>query len=343
MVGKNPDYNTTSNQLKAEVSEMSLKQEANKDPTLESAEIIKTNKFYSSKPSNSSSNQPQFQSPQNQNDTKKTPNKKEKSNRKAAERSKNAQLGNWQANLTSQLLLPEDFTPELISQLAAEGYDVVSAGGGRKARTKTQPQTSLANTIADSSDEEEEYNPSKSDTKSGTSSHKSNKLAVNTGVNYDEFKKSRINMGQMDLQDPTDHPSFKRFSQILDDLLESYEEDLQQIKLNNFGNKSTKAKSSGNKHDDDAASPTSEEEIPNEYLLPRQTCYDMLQEAFRLNSLSIMNLIKKENLSKLQNLLYFNIKDSRQAVRSLNDVRFLLSFFLKCQCGKVKLPTTFMF
>ncbi len=139
----------------------------------------------------------------------------------------------------------------------------------------------------------------------------------------DEYKKSRferLNMGQTDLNDPTDHPSFKRFNQILEDLLESYEEDLQEIKLSNVGKKSSKHKKNS---EDDASS---DEEIPSEYLLARQICHDLVQESFRLNSLSIMSSIKKENLSKLQKLLYFNIKDSKQSVRLLNEVYYFDSF-----------------
>ncbi len=285
------------------------------------ADIIETKKFYSSKPSSNNTNNNSNQQQQNhQDDSKKTP-KKEKSssakkpNERATNATKNTQLGNWQANLTSQLFLPEDFTPELISQLAAEGYDVVSAGG-RKARSKA-PQPSLAKTLIDSSDEDndDEYNPSKMDAKQTNSNQK----PKNINVNIDEYKKSRferLNMGQTDLNDPTDHPSFKRFNQILEDLLESYEEDLQEIKLSNVGKKSSKHKKNS---EDDASS---DEEIPSEYLLARQICHDLVQESFRLNSLSIMSSIKKENLSKLQNLLYFNIKDSKQSVRLLNEVYY---------------------
>jgi hypothetical protein len=294
-------------------SEIAIKQENN--------EIIETKKFYSSKtPSNNINNNNNNQQ-NNQDETKKTP-KKDKSSKKPSERlaaPKNAQLGNWQANLTSQLFLPEDFTPELISQLAAEGYDVVSAGG-RKARTKTHQvnQPSLANTLIDSSDEENdnEYNPARIDAKQPSSNQK-----PKNNVNMDEFKKSRFdrnNLAQMDSNDITEHHSFKRFNHILDDLLESYEEDLQQIKLNNVGKKSSKKNARGN--DDGEGSPSSDEEIPSEYLLARQICHDLMQESFRLNSLSIMNAIKKENLSKLQNLLYFNIKDSKNSVKLLNEV-----------------------
>jgi hypothetical protein len=283
------------------------------------ADIIETKKFYSSKPSSTNNSNQQQQN--HQDDSKKTP-KKEKSssakkpNERAANATKNTQLGNWQANLTSQLFLPEDFTPELISQLAAEGYDVVSAGG-RKARSKAHPQPSLAKTLIDSSDEDndDEYNPSKMDAKQTNSNQK----PKNVNVNIDEYKKSRIerlNLGQTDLNDPSDHPSFKRFNQLLEDLLESYEEDLQEIKLNNVGKKSSKHKK---KLEDNASS---DEEIPSEYLLARQICHDLVQESFRLNSLSIMSSIRKENLSKLQNLLYFNIKDSKQSVRLLNEVSF---------------------
>jgi hypothetical protein len=49
-------------------------------------------------------------------------------------------LSTWQADLASQLALPDDFTPELISMLAAEGYDVVSAATSRKPRSRATQQ-----------------------------------------------------------------------------------------------------------------------------------------------------------------------------------------------------------
>ena len=264
---------------------------------------------------------------------------------KSSSSSKKAQLGNWQADLTSQLLLPPDFTPELISQLAAEGYDVTSAGG-RKARTKTQPvQSSLAKTLLDSSDEDndDEYNPNKHEMKhlniNQTSSNQNNNSSSkysapssSTTLNRNRFERPSI--GLTDLQDPTDHPSYKRFNQILDDLLDSYEEDLQQIKLTKNSGKSSKNKHKSSRKvdagDDSSDDNNEDDEIPTEYLLARQTCSDLVQESFRLNSLSIMNTIRKENLSKLQNLLYFNIKDSKQSVKLLNEVNFGFLVYFCC-------------
>lgn len=101
-------------------------------------------------------------------------------------------------------------------------------------------------------------------------------------------------------------------------MIESYEEDLQQITKNRHKN-----------HIIDEE----EAEIPPEYLLSRQLSADLVQEAFKLNSYSIMYLVRKDNLSKLQNLLFFNIKDGLRSLNFSNEVRrkkflFLMMLFL---------------
>lgn len=281
----------------------------------ESSEQITTNKFYSSKTAISNSVSDQLNG-----DRAKAKKEREEQqqliSKKKQERAnvKNNLLGTWQANLTSQLALPDDFTPELISQLAAEGYDVVSAANsGRKPRSKQPQQQNNLPDLIDSSDEDEdnEYNPSsESKPKAGKSGEDA--LFKTPSKVQNRFDRSAIN--KMDCQDPTEHPSFKRFNQILDDLLESYEQDLQQINMK-------LARSVGN--DDD------QEEIPGEYLLTKQTCSDLVQEAFRLNSYGIMSCVRKENLVKLQSLLYFNIKDGLRSLSFMNEVRafWFISFF----------------
>ncbi len=64
------------------------------------------------------------------------------------------------------------------------------------------------------------------------------------------------------------------------------------------------------------------------YLLSRQLCSDLVQDAFKLSSFSIMHLLKKENLSKLQNLLYFNIKDGLRTLHFMNEVIYNLTILL---------------
>ncbi len=260
-------------------------------------ESLTTNKFYSTKPEPSKPvdivNQQQNMSS--------TCSKSKKKPEKSANKN---QLGTWQANLTTQLLLPADFTPELISQLTAEGYDVVS-GTNRKARSRQQSTlVNSINSIVDSSDEEES-NEKDDVYSSGKSSKQKNPNEENSSNNIrssSKLKSENRGAAKIDSQDAIDNPSFKRFSQMLDDLIDSYEEDLQQIDKNRLNNIKS------DEQDVDA-------EIPAEYLLSRQLCTDLVQEAFKLNSYSIMNLIRKENLTKLQNLLFYNIKDG---IRSFN-------------------------
>jgi len=88
-------------------------------------------------------------------------------------------------------------------------------------------------------------------------------------------------------------------------LVDSYEEDLNQI---------TK-----NRTNSDLADCDEETEIPNEYLLSKHVCADLVQEAFKLNSFSIMHLVRTDNLNKLQNLVYFNIKDGLKTLSFLGE------------------------
>ena len=259
-------------------------------------ELIATSKFYS-KPPIAPPPQPQ----QQQLDIKKEIKEKKK------QQKNKLSMGTWQADITSQLLLPDDFTPELISQLASEGYDVVSAGG-RKARSR-QTQPSFVNNFIDSSDEENNNNNdddsngnnSKKEhvpfptVKSSRNNNSSNSNSNSTGDDYRKINRNAV--VKQDFQDPTDHPSYKRFNQILDDLLDSFEQDLMQLKTNS----------------------NDEDEIPSEYLLSRMTCSELVQEAFKLNQYSIMNSIRRESLVKLQNLLFFNIKDGLRSMHLMND------------------------
>jgi len=202
----------------------------------------------------------------------------------------------------------------LISQLTAEGYDVVS-GANRKARSRQQSTlVNSINSIVDSSDEDDKNDDVYSSSKSSKNKTEDNQ-SIFRPVTKLRTENNKSNP-KIDSQDANDNPSFKRFSQMLEDLIDSYEQDIQQINRNKI-----KKNDSDDQEDSD---------IPPEYLLARQLCSDLVQEAFKLNSYSIMNLIRKETLVKLQNLIYFNIKDG---LRSLNfsEVRFYnftIYFFL---------------
>lgn len=193
----------------------------------------------------------------------------------------------------------------MISQLTAEGYDVVS-GANRKARSRQQSTlVNSINSIVDSSDEDDKNDDVYSSSKSSKNKTEDNQ-SIFRPVTKLRTENNKSNP-KIDSQDANDNPSFKRFSQMLEDLIDSYEQDIQQINRNKI-----KKNDSDDQEDSD---------IPPEYLLARQLCSDLVQEAFKLNSYSIMNLIRKETLVKLQNLIYFNIKDG---LRSLNfsEVRF---------------------
>ncbi|CAF0816247.1 unnamed protein product [Brachionus calyciflorus] len=201
----------------------------------------------------------------------------------------------------SNIALPDGFTPELIQQLAAEGYDVTGSAGRKSRNLKYQTEsisTSAKKLLDSSSDDSDTNNDDNYKFKSKKDSKLSNtpsKNQIGARVNNNIIKK------KVDLSDPLEHPSYKRFTQILDDLLDSYEQDLQQMSLNK--NKESEEKQGEIRKEEQ------DDEIPSEYLLSRQVCADLVQEAFKLHTYSIMNLIKKENLFKLQNLLFYNIKD----------------------------------
>lgn len=294
---------------------LSIKISKIKQPAeIEQAKTIKTNKFYSSSTNTTTNNNtPSVQS--SGSTTKKTA--ESKSNNQS---NKNSSLSTWQANLASQLALPEDFTPELISQLAAEGYDVVSATG-RKSRAKVaQTQAQHQQRMIDLSDDEDDkddnrrnadkgYQPSNSRVSAKSSKANNNSettKAPQQTMKFNNNYRAQTSSELMKYDDPTEHPSYKRFTQMLDDLLDTYEQDLQQMSLNSRRNGEDKGGGG--------------DEIPSEYLLPKQTCHELVQEAFKLNAYSIIHLIRKESLFKLQNLLFFNIKDGIRSLHLMNEV-----------------------
>lgn len=121
------------------------------------------------------------------------------------------QLDTWQADVQSQLLLPQDFTPELIAQLAAEGYDITS-GASRKARSRQQSTlANSVNAIEDSSDEDDDK---PSDEFREAHFSKPKQSATSSQVNSSGSRLSKVAV-KYDGEDPNDNPSFKRFSQIL--------------------------------------------------------------------------------------------------------------------------------
>lgn len=292
-----------------------IKQIDNDKPKNIENQTVAINKFYSSTTSSSSKpaekNTPQKPlnqeiKKQNENSDTKNSNKKKPDNNRP--HNKNSSLGTWQANLQSQLLLPEDFTPELISQLASEGYDVISATGGRKARNRPNPTTNQPvnnNIIDDSSDDDDEYSVSKVDKVTSSLTKPKNNFSSSKNTSSMPITKIDRNI-VLNSDDITDHPSFKRFNQLLDDIVDTYEQDLQKINTN-------KGRVGGTEDEID--------EIPSEYLLTKQICADLVQEAFKLNTYSMMNMIRRENLLKLQNLLFFNIKDGLRSIQLMNEVR----------------------
>lgn len=158
--------------------------------------------------------------------------------------------------------------------------------------------------LSDDDDDEDKgdqgYQPGLKSSAKNTMSVSSGPKSVGTSLLKLSTQQQRSELMKYD--DPTEHPSFKRFAQMLDDILDSYESDLQNL-----------AKNGGNI---DSAS----DEIPSEYLLPKQSCSELVQEAFKLSSYSILHLIRTECLFKLQNLLFFNIKDGVRSLHLMNEV-----------------------
>lgn len=101
-------------------------------------EPIVTKKFYSSSSNQQSSNESKAAALHAKRESQSAQQQKQ-----AAAKSS---LSTWQANLATQLALPDDFTPELISQLASEGYDVISATS-RKPRSRVIQQQVLFQNI----------------------------------------------------------------------------------------------------------------------------------------------------------------------------------------------------
>lgn len=111
------------------------------------------------------------------------------------------------------MLLPPDFTPDLIAQLASEGYDITS-GTSRKARQRQQATlVKSINAIEDSSDEEK-----------GDSDYASGDHSKARHLSNDDGKASNRNnriikpVVKYDGEDPNDNPSFKRFNQLLGEI-----------------------------------------------------------------------------------------------------------------------------
>lgn len=172
--------------------------------------------------------------------------------------------------------LPDDFTPELIEQLKAEGYDIM---GSRRARTA---KTTVKDESSDSEDE-----------------IKFKKKTIDKTV---PSKVMPVYHQKTEPDQSNEHQSLKRLSQLLEDLLDSFEHELQQMKNNK----------------------DLEQDIPSEYLISRQLCADMAQEAFKVYTYSSINFVKKENLLKLQNLIFYNIKDGIRSLHIMNEVIFRL-------------------
>lgn len=278
---------------------------------------VSTNKFYSSKPAAQppampAPNKPVRSNPASTSSLTKTTN----------------QLSTWQADIKSQLDLPEDFTPELIAQLASEGYDIIGAQGGRKPRPR---QTALVASATTKRVVERKANVNMEELSSSSDEDQMDadydglgKKKSDRGVK-DEFSKpsktffrrndpermSRSTEDKLyDGQDPTENSSFKRFNQLVEEILETYEQDLEQI--------SARRKKDTN-GEDAGIDIEANDDIPPEYLLNRQVCAEMRQEASKVCSYGLMDSMKKENLVKLQNLLYFNIKDGFKALHLLNE------------------------
>ena len=186
-------------------------------------------------------------------------------------------------NLFVTSTLPDDFTPELISQLAADGCDLAGVLTGRKSRNliKQQlPRKAAPESSSGSSEDEPETN-------NKIFKSRNEPRSINNPNNKEKLK--------VDLSEPNENPSFKRFTQTLEDLVEAYEQDM-----------------IGQSGDDQIDS-----DITN--ILTPKICTDLVQEAFKLNSYSIMYLARKEHLIKLQNLLYFSIKDGINSLQLVNE------------------------
>lgn len=163
--------------------------------------------------------------------------------------------------------------------------------------------------ISDDDDDNNDqgYQPSVSSKTFATTKSKSSAMpSSSSSIVKMSVQQQRSELSKYD--DPTEHPSFKRFAQLLDDLLDTYESDLQ-----NLANRDKSAAGGGMLDFG--------EEIPSEYLLPKQTCSELVQEASKLNSYSILHLIRTDCLFKLQNLLFFNIKDGVRSLHLINEVR----------------------
>lgn len=166
----------------------------------------------------------------------------------------------------------------------------------------------------DDDNDDKGYQPSaatKTSSKTGPTVSQTKSSTVTSSLVKMSAQQQRSELSKYD--DPTEHPSFKRFTQLLDDLLETYESDLQNL---------TTSRQCGSLD-------VNSDEIPSEYLLTKQTCNELMQEASKLASYSILHLLRTDCLFKLQNLLFFNIKDGVRSLHLMNEVIKIFSFFLK--------------
>ena len=116
-------------------------------------------------------------------------------------------------------------------------------------------------------------------------------------------------------EEPSEHPAHKRFTNLLDEIVDTYEQDLGAAARRRNG-KQNDDDSNSNSNSNSNKNNEEDEQVPAEYLLNKQVCAEMVQEAFKLSSLSIMHTVRKENLAKLQTLLYFNVKVAYQQKKS---------------------------
>ena len=224
-------------------------------------------------------------------------NRRDDKSKKKVDRNK-GNLNTWQADLTTQLDLPSDFTPELIAQLASEGYDIISS---RKTRTTNTNQALPSNSIQISKIDDDDDDDDDADDNDDEVIKMGSKIIKNKIMSKPIAKKieslsskrehdKQIALTSIDLlEHPTEHPSYKKFMQIIDDLFESYDSNFhKKINLSSLNN---------------------DNEMVDDYLINTKLCSELSQEAYKLNTYSLVCFIKRGNLMKLQTILYFNIKD----------------------------------
>ena len=188
------------------------------------------------------------------------------------------------------------------------------ASGAQHKPSAAQRALSVSSSSASSSDEGVDDNAPGSSknaraSKSAASRGHSHKHATQRSV-FSRPAGARVQA--IDGGDANDNPSFKRFAEMLDDLVESCEQDVQQHM--------SRMVSGGGGGDESSSDSMGAAEIPAEYLLGKQTCSELLHEAFKLSACGLLSCASKDHLSKLQSMLYFNVRDG---TRTLHDVSYL--------------------